>query len=323
LKAQDLPAYVQVCAKKAYDGLPLKIYDFPPLSHVLVTSARIGSETQLLWRTVLTFYSMPVDEAAHPRDKYGNIVGQDVFNTPESYHAIASCIIIDNPGAGSCQSAVCESGIARASPLLLKSIPLGSDLTGNKLPQYFARAQECAKGHYSFPNAPYIFTKYDIIPFSDVFHPARDVFTLHFFKTPFTESQLFLGADSEGDPYYLMKKANEGDEAGECHVYYDPLSDQCGPVACSDHPGFNYFGDYREDLQPPPPGPPPANVVAPFCLRACAPAACGNNNCEVLQGENAVTCPQDCGAFCGDGVCNYGETAQVCPVDCSQQGIAR
>ncbi|TQF13664.1 hypothetical protein FJV41_22655 [Myxococcus llanfairpwllgwyngyllgogerychwyrndrobwllllantysiliogogogochensis] len=48
------------------------------------------------------------------------------------------------------------------------------------------------------------------------------------------------------------------------------------------------------------------------CPSDC-PASCGNGICEV--GENQSTCPTDCGysPYCGDGVCGAGEN---CPVDC-------
>ena len=38
--------------------------------------------------------------------------------------------------------------------------------------------------------------------------------------------------------------------------------------------------------------------------------------CEVSRGENQTTAPADCGAQCGNGVCDLGENTQNCPGDC-------
>ena len=38
--------------------------------------------------------------------------------------------------------------------------------------------------------------------------------------------------------------------------------------------------------------------------------------CEVSRGEDHVSAPADCGALCGNGVCDAGEDTQNCPGDC-------
>lgn len=38
--------------------------------------------------------------------------------------------------------------------------------------------------------------------------------------------------------------------------------------------------------------------------------------CEVSRGENQTTAPADCGALCGNGVCDLGESSENCPGDC-------
>ena len=49
-----------------------------------------------------------------------------------------------------------------------------------------------------------------------------------------------------------------------------------------------------------------------------APDYCGNGACEPLRGEDATTCPADCGSVvnCGNGVCDPEEDATTCPMDC-------
>ena len=47
---------------------------------------------------------------------------------------------------------------------------------------------------------------------------------------------------------------------------------------------------------------------------------CGDGTCDVENGENYNTCPQDCEGVCGDGVCDSTEDANSCPVDCSSGG---
>lgn len=47
---------------------------------------------------------------------------------------------------------------------------------------------------------------------------------------------------------------------------------------------------------------------------------CGDGLCQLGEGENATTCPEDCHAVCGDGACTGNEThgscANDCPVSC-------
>ena len=54
--------------------------------------------------------------------------------------------------------------------------------------------------------------------------------------------------------------------------------------------------------------------VCPDC-----PVYCGNMICDIQLGENAQSCPSDCGEpICGDSVCDTakGENWQNCPTDC-------
>ncbi|MBN21181.1 MAG: hypothetical protein CL678_07825 [Bdellovibrionaceae bacterium] len=44
--------------------------------------------------------------------------------------------------------------------------------------------------------------------------------------------------------------------------------------------------------------------------------ACGDNVCIPSQGENYSSCPADCSASCGNGICETGETLTTCPSDC-------
>ena len=48
---------------------------------------------------------------------------------------------------------------------------------------------------------------------------------------------------------------------------------------------------------------------------------CGNNQCGPF--ENINNCPQDCGGFCGDGMCHgvLGENCGTCPQDCANSCI--
>jgi len=47
---------------------------------------------------------------------------------------------------------------------------------------------------------------------------------------------------------------------------------------------------------------------------------CGDFQCQLGDGENATTCPQDCQPVCGDGACtgneSHGSCARDCPVEC-------
>lgn len=46
---------------------------------------------------------------------------------------------------------------------------------------------------------------------------------------------------------------------------------------------------------------------------------CGNDQCEVLDGEDRFTCPADCDT-CGNGTCDYQETRTNCATDCARCG---
>ena len=56
------------------------------------------------------------------------------------------------------------------------------------------------------------------------------------------------------------------------------------------------------------------------CIADCyvepPPVFCGNGVCDF--GETFETCPEDCPGFCGDGICNpdIDETPITCPQDC-------
>ncbi len=50
--------------------------------------------------------------------------------------------------------------------------------------------------------------------------------------------------------------------------------------------------------------------------------ACGNGTCEGELREDTASCPDDCGASCGDGACNGGESASNCYEDCGSCGNA-
>ncbi len=48
---------------------------------------------------------------------------------------------------------------------------------------------------------------------------------------------------------------------------------------------------------------------------------CGNDECEMSDGEDCSTCSKDCGVCppkCGDGQCNGGETCDSCSADCGE-----
>lgn len=47
---------------------------------------------------------------------------------------------------------------------------------------------------------------------------------------------------------------------------------------------------------------------------------CGDGECDEDGGETSATCAIDCGATCGDGACNGGESAMDCPEDCGTCG---
>jgi hypothetical protein len=68
-----------------------------------------------------------------------------------------------------------------------------------------------------------------------------------------------------------------------------------------------------------------------YCIHGCANNACriqtsycGDGVCN--QGETCANCPQDCGVcptplpigYCGDGICKSGETCSSCPQDCGR-----
>lgn len=56
------------------------------------------------------------------------------------------------------------------------------------------------------------------------------------------------------------------------------------------------------------------------CSEDCASEEpCGDGFCSQNDGENASNCPADCQATptCGDGLCNGSETGSSCPGDCA------
>jgi hypothetical protein len=61
------------------------------------------------------------------------------------------------------------------------------------------------------------------------------------------------------------------------------------------------------------------DVEEGICEADCgdAPPApfCGDNSCN--GNETKVSCPSDCG-YCGNGVCDNGETCDTCPADCPE-----
>ncbi|HMA92307.1 MAG TPA: trypsin-like serine protease, partial [Polyangiaceae bacterium] len=70
-----------------------------------------------------------------------------------------------------------------------------------------------------------------------------------------------------------------------------------------------------------------ANAVGAYCAAAAPDAAsratlcpCGNGTCEAGLGENTISCPTDCGARCGDGICNGEENGSACYEDCGVCG---
>lgn len=51
----------------------------------------------------------------------------------------------------------------------------------------------------------------------------------------------------------------------------------------------------------------------------CEEGVCGDGRCDEDNNEDHQTCPQDCGnsgGYCGDGICNNGETSATCREDC-------
>jgi hypothetical protein len=56
-----------------------------------------------------------------------------------------------------------------------------------------------------------------------------------------------------------------------------------------------------------------ASMAHPLC-------PCGNGSCDAGDGETTVTCPEDCGTACNDGVCNGAEDPDTCPADCGTCG---
>lgn len=65
-----------------------------------------------------------------------------------------------------------------------------------------------------------------------------------------------------------------------------------------------------------------ARAVSAFCAVAHDPilCACGDSHCDADHGEDTRTCPADCGAACGDGVCNGPESGDSCYSDCGECG---
>jgi hypothetical protein len=51
--------------------------------------------------------------------------------------------------------------------------------------------------------------------------------------------------------------------------------------------------------------------------------SCGDGFCNTRGGEDAMTCPADCGTTtmgCGDGTCADTESLMTCPLDCAVCG---
>jgi hypothetical protein len=65
---------------------------------------------------------------------------------------------------------------------------------------------------------------------------------------------------------------------------------------------------------------PTKNQVTAQRYEDCPPCVeCGDGYCDPNY-ENNTTCSIDCGGWCGDGICNGGETATYCRSDCGWCG---
>jgi len=53
------------------------------------------------------------------------------------------------------------------------------------------------------------------------------------------------------------------------------------------------------------------------CAQDCC-GGCGDGKCLLGCGENATSCPSDCGTACGNGKCEGGESPQTCATDCAK-----
>ena len=55
-----------------------------------------------------------------------------------------------------------------------------------------------------------------------------------------------------------------------------------------------------------------------YCDNGQCNLKCGDGSCDGQENETCNTCPLDCGACCGNGVCDFEETCDVCPQDCGE-----
>ncbi|MBI4447626.1 hypothetical protein HY643_01475 [Candidatus Woesearchaeota archaeon] len=57
------------------------------------------------------------------------------------------------------------------------------------------------------------------------------------------------------------------------------------------------------------------------CPTPCPEELCDNNGkCDVDEGEDYNSCPDDCEGYCGDDVCDSTETNEACATDCKETG---